>query len=333
MNLIHPNTDPMLVKTITETEYSSVICGYFNKEFPNLKITNGQLLEILAEILLGTKETRFGPLPVPEHQVVIRDIIRKAVEANKPIPVLVPFGGIKANKTGEIDVAEVQAIKRLMTLYEHVQRHYNPGLYFNVRIEDVNAVWLYGDDSRAEIQTYSYALKTLIEILGDDRGIHAVRESDLMTEAEYFRIAQHIQPILFDYIISSEGDSSRLGQGVMFEALVELGWKGVIPYEQRDFYVDRYQRLYPGITRNEALRYLSVYLAGSKARYDLKANAAPNFGFGAIQLNYSQPVPGAPTNMFNNTLYYRTLPMSEARSHMPAWRAKGYLKISESGEV
>jgi hypothetical protein len=25
--------------------------------------------------------------------------------------------------------------------------------------------------------------------------------------------------------------------------------------------------------------------------------------------------------------------MSEARSHMPAWRAKGYLKISESGEV
>lgn len=326
MTMVHTSDQP----------YGEQLIRYFTRELPNiLQPSKKDLLEILTEILIGTKETRYGSVPPPEHLVVIRDVVRKSIEANEPIPVLVPFGGIKANKTGEIDVAEFSAMRRLLSLDECISRYHGPGITANVRIEDINALWLYGQGSRKLIQNYSDNLKTLIQIIRGHSRIFPIKESFLMKESDYTEWAERVKGPMLTYLLNTDGHPNSFGKGTAFDILKELGWNGIVPQEQRDFYIDRYQRLYPGKARHEYIEMMATYFAGSKARYDLKGNAAPRADGveGFIQLNYTQPVPGAPANMFNNTLYYRTIPMSEARTHMPAWRSKGYLKINSQGAI
>lgn len=328
------NHTKMFVKPLIETEYDTCIRNYFHKELPNvLKSSKTELLEILSEILVGTKETRYGPVPVPEHIVVVRDVVRKSIELDAPIPMLVPFGGIKANKTSEIDIAEVAAIKRLTSMDDQIKRYYTPGLQVNIRVEDMGAVWLYGTFLEQTIVDYSKKFMDLTTIVAEGHNIKAVSEWDIMEDLDkYFELSKMYSAMLRDYMFYTEGHEQKLGTGLIFEALVQKGWKGIIPFEQREYYVSRYMNLEPGITRLDALKMLADYLGGAKARYDMNGKANPISEVdGYIQINFIQPVPGVPSTMFNNSLYYRTLNMSDARTHMPAWRSKGYLKIDEKG--
>lgn len=313
--------------------YQSDIARYFSKELPILQPTKSNLLEILSEIIIGSKEVRYGNIPAPEHLVNVRGVIRNAIENDAPIPFLVPFGGIKADKTGDIDVAEFAAIKRLNSLGECVKKYYSQGVVMNVRIEDINALYLYGESSSFAVENYSYNLTQLIRMLRTV-SLMPVAESTILNKADYFIIADANRSPIFHYLVESDLNPSLIGKGDSYQRLVDIGWKGEIPKEQRDFYVNRYEKLYPGKQRHEYLEMMAKYLAGSKARHQMKATAEPKIdGVGFIQLNYTQPVPGAPLTMFNNAIYYRTLPLSEARTHMPAWRSKGYLKINEHGQI
>lgn len=322
----------MITEVLGYSEYSGCINSYFKREFPNpAKTSKTETLEILADIFFGTKETRFGPLPSPESQVAIREVIRYAIEGGLPIPMRIPFGGIKADRTGDIDIAELVAIKRVAALNDAIRMYYPPGIRANILIEDVNAVYLYGKDFTPEITRYSANLSRLVEIIAEKTGIWPVRESHLFTQTQYEEQAEKSYPLLLNYLTSGV-----TGYGTSYDALLASGWKGEIPEEQRAFYRDRYMNLYPGMTYREATEMMARYFAGSKARYDLKKKGNPSeeeYQGKFIQLSFVQPVPGAPENMFSNVLYYRTLPLSEARSHMPAWRSKGYLKIDGKNSV
>lgn len=108
--------------------YEASIRQYFQKELPQIAIQDkNDLLEIIFSVLVGTKETRFGPIPPPEHSVIIRNVIRQAIESEMPIPILVPFGGIKADRSPDIDIAEFSAIRRLVNLNYCVTKYYHPG--------------------------------------------------------------------------------------------------------------------------------------------------------------------------------------------------------------
>lgn len=319
--------------TVKAGVHSNDILKYFLRELPSISINSSDLLEVIYTILIGTKETRYGSIPPPEHLVKIREVIKNAIYHKLSIPILVPFGGIKADKSGHIDVAEFNAIQRLVSLYKCIQKYYTPSIHVNVRIENINAMYLYGVESTDSIVNYSQNLFNLIKILGKDTEIHPTPESTLIDFSQYTEAAGKIYPSLIKFLLAAETD------GDYYTALSELknlGWKGEIPREQREFYIDRYSRLYPGLGMVDYSIMMAKYFAGSKARYDLNANMVPATAKqvgGFIQLNYTQPVPGAPTTMFNNTLYYRTLPLSEARTHMPAWRSKGYLKLDEHGNA
>ena len=78
------------------------------------------------------------------------------------------------------------------------------------------------------------------------------------------------------------------------------------------------------------------YLGGAKARYVLNGRAAPTScieGDPYIGISFVPPIPGAPVSLFSNTLYYRTVPMKDGRTHIAPWRAKGYLEIGDGDEV
>lgn len=70
-------------------------------------------------------------------------------------------------------------------------------------------------------------------------------------------------------------------------------------------------------------------VAGSLARHQLKATGSEeSWGSNFIQLNFAPPAPGTPAAIGDRRVYYRTLPESMTRTHLPAWRARGYLKIN-----
>lgn len=318
----------MNVKLIRDDPYAAVICRYFSMQFPRIiNASDSQLLEILTTIMVGDKNIRYGPVPPPEQLVVIRKIIAHSIELGLPIPVLVPWGGRKLDKAISLDVAEVSALNQLITVNESVRKYYNPGLQINVRIEDLNAEWLYKDHEG--IDDYTLGMVNLITILKGENNITPMLESQMMSNEKYVEVSVRYADLLTDVIVkqmaSPEVDVTTLPS---FQKLLQAGWQGKIPSEQRNYYIDRYKVMEPGKDNLYYAAKLADYFAGSKARYDLNGRGNPTSKVeGFIQINFANAVPGAPVSIFNNTLYYRTVPMKDGRTHIAPWRAKGYLEI------
>lgn len=316
-----------------DCSYKEEIIRYFSKEIPTVVPPNREdLLEILSELLIGTKEQRYGSIPKPEHLVVVRDVIRQSIENSKPIPILIPYGGIKGDMSSNVDVAEFANINRLAALDAVVKKYYSIGLIANIRVEDTGAMYLYaGAVSNKTVSEYADKLVKLVRMVTPNSRIIAIPESSMMDLKTYTHESDRWAEAIFNYLHETHNKPELLGKSPSFDLMERGGWKGVIPFEQREHYISRYKALYPGQQESAYWMMLAQYLGGSKVRYEMKGTLAPADRF--IQISFVQPIPGTPANMFNNTLYHRTLPLSEARTHMPAWRSKGYLKIDSHGGI
>jgi hypothetical protein len=321
------------MKVMSKGEYNEVINRYFHNGFPKVATVKGEdVVDILTSVLVGSKETRYGPSPKAEGLVTVRKTIRSAVEMGLPIPILIPWGGRKMDKNLSLDVAEVSALKQLLCIDEQVKKFYAPGLLMNIRIEDVNARWLYKEDEG--IDDYSGGMVDLIELLSGDSLMFGIRESSLMDLDLYMQISEEYAELLAK-VITAQMAMPSLDVNTIpeYTELVKRGWQGLIPDEQRSYYLDRYVRMDPDGSIDSHISKLADYFAGSKTRYDLKGKANPETPVGSfIQINFSPKVPGAPNSLFNNTLYYRTVPESSGRTHVAPWRGKGYLELLD-GDV
>lgn len=318
------------IKIVDNGEYGEIICRFLQSNLHKVvKVEGNDLWEILSDILIGTKETRFGPRPTPENAVVIRSVVKKATDMALPIPILIPWGGRKMDKNLSLDVAELSALRQLLHVDEMVKKFYAPGLIMRIRIEDINARWLYKENEG--IDDYSSSLQSLIRLIKGDSKILGVRESEVMNLDEYMTLAEEYSELLSKAIWAMEEfPDMDIMQIPEYVTLLEKGWKGDIPKHQRDYYLDRYKRLYPGKEKEEYYSMLADYFAGSKVRYDLNGRCAPMTRVkDFIQINFAHPVPGAPRSIFSNTLYYRTVPESMGRTHIAPWRAKGFLEIMD----
>jgi len=317
--------------TYSDDPYAGTIRSFLVSEFPKLAATKGDALEAVSSILIGTNNTRYGPVPPPETLVSVRAIVRDSIEKGAPIPVLIPWGGRKTDPTSSIDIAEVMSLRVMEALHRRVQEFHPAGLTINVRLEDLGAWYIYANEggaSRASSIAYTEDFQKLAFVLGLTKFIHPIAESSLMDERAYFDRSNVIAATIYGYLMSSEGrPAEEWSKLVQYEALVGHGWKGLIPREQRDYYLNRYARLYPGDGREKNTARLADYLAGSLVRYQMGGSAAP--AKESILISFVPPVPGAPDRPGTPRLYYRTLPASAARTHIPAWRGKGYLKIGE----
>lgn len=312
-------------------EYAELICRYFQAGFPKVvSINKDNLLEILTTVVIGTKDLRYGPIPKIENQYTIRQTLAKAIEMGEPIPMLVPWGGKKMDSSLSIDVAEVSGLRQLIYLDETVKRFYKPGLLIHIRIEDTGALWLYRNhDVEDAVERYSSDFSNLVKVLRGDSLIFPIRESLLMDKDTYFAASKMYSDLL-DGFINTQLELKGLDVETIpeYKELKAKGWKGEIPEEQRDHYISMYKKLYPGLSTAEYITLLADYLGGAKARYDLKGRGEPDSPVGSfIQGTFVPPIPGAPKTMFNNTLYYRTVPETWGRTHLAPWRGKGYLSI------
>ncbi|MES2133557.1 MAG: hypothetical protein V4506_14505 [Bacteroidota bacterium] len=318
----------MKIQTVNPSGYGALICSYFETHFPKItKPSSDNLLEILSTLIIGTKENRYGPTPKPEYQVEIRKVILGAIAADEPIPFLIPWGGRKAHGYDSIDVAEVSALRQVINLDEAIKMFYPKGLRANIRVEDTGALWLYQGEDENAVERYTNDFKKLVHILKGDTILLPIAESALVDKSQYFENSRFNSDVIYNYIEESDF-TGKIGFGESYFQLEKIGWKGEIPFEQRNHYRSMYKRINPELTDQNANRMLADYLGAAKARVELNGTAKPKSNYGYIQLSFTPPVPGSPASISSTNVYWRTVPLSQGATHISPWRAKGYLAIA-----
>jgi hypothetical protein len=310
---------------------SDIIAAFVRKEFP--EVLNEQPESILDGVMaemIGTRQVRLAGRPTPESEVAMRDVVRKCVQQGHPIPVLVVSDPKKPIIGESIDIAELSALKMLECLNRRVKVYFPPGITVRIRLEDSTGCYLEEGvvGLHETMERYIGDFCTLTRVLGYDF-IEPVREQTLMS-AEQLRIAaDKIFPLLMAYLVESDPLPDDQWQSLgSWKQLAEIGWQGSIPREMRKYYHERYQNLFPEYDESKRLAVTAKYLAGTLARYQLKATGVASSWPGFFQINFAPPVPGIPESLVSTRLYYRTVPLGHTRRHLPFWRAKGFLKLN-----
>lgn len=315
-----------------DSPYGSLICNYFQSEFPQVaRPSKSQLVDILTDIIVGDKNLRQGAMPSPEILVNIRSVIREAVDKRLSIPVLIPWGGRKTEGKYNLDIAEVSAIKQVVNVDQAVKAFYEPGLQVNINVEDIGAMWLYRDEDAVygDVREYTADFYNMVMIVRGSSNINPIAESSLGTVSEYFNLSTEYSQLLYPVLLQLQAGAD-LFSITEFRKLEQKGWVGDLSKEQRDYYIGRYIHLY-GVTEAKAMQMLADYFAGAKARYDLKMKAIPVSDVkGYIKGSFTHPIPSGPNQLFGTTVDWRTIPTNKARTHIAPWRGKGYLKINRN---
>jgi hypothetical protein len=214
-----------------------------------------------------------------------------------------------------------------MELHRKVQNVHAPGMLVNLGIEDLGGEYLWKDEGDAVFQAsrrYVSDLVRLVSILGLRSVIDAVPESELTTPNIFNQAADDIYDPLLTALISP-GDTNAM------QILRDQGWKGYLPAPMVAFYMERYVTLYPHLTEMGRLRKLARYLAQSFARYRVGAKVKyKQWDNQYIHIDFAVPIPGMPAALAGRRIFLRTLPTRYSRTHLPPWRAKGYMLITQT---
>lgn len=288
--------------------YGDIVARFFYEAVPTLPASPAVKFEAISAAVFGGKQRRYGPMPSPEAQVGIRDIIRRS---NSYLTFLVPWASSKQKAGDKLDVLEFAALRQLACMRDELSR-LGVRSHFVIRSDDHTDRWLFGDSRLADIGEYSLTLDALIRaVLPESQLVH---ESDIVTWAEFNETASNVLP-MFYRVLSGLSPAHDL---------LKIGWKGTISQEQRDYYYAAYEVYYPG---DDPVKHLSRYFASTLARVQTKANATPSGDH--IQISFTKPVPGNP--VVGNRLYFRTLPERYTHHHSVPWGTKGYMQVSPDG--
>jgi len=312
---------------------SELITDFFRVEFPDLVGGNIEgLVALITGKMIGSRNYRLAGAPTPESEVAIRDVIRIAVESNRPIPVLIVCGPKKPVNGESIDVAELSALRILACVQRQVQEFYPAGLDIRLRLENSTGFILEGTDTAIvdSMAKYISDISALIRILGYDTFIKPIIESDIVPIDVFGKMANDLIPYFFDYLKeSSIAPVHEWTSLESFKSLQQFGWNGIIPPEMREYYHHRYSILFPEYTAIQRLEAIAKYFASTLARYKVNGiGDDPAWNKKFIQINFAPPVLGDSSARTATRLYYRTVPLSHTKKHLPFWRAKGYLKLN-----
>lgn len=300
--------------------YGDAVLRFFYEAVPTLPVPPEVKFEAISAAVFGSKQRRYGPMPVPEVQVGVRDILRDAIDKRGGVlDVFAPWGASKQGDGDPLDVLEFMAMKQLACMREELAR-FGVRLVFHFRLEDLTDRWLFSDGPVAKIEArrdqitkYVGDFKALAGWVLPDAQIRT--EGDFVGWHEFRDTAERYTSMFYRVIRGAAGP----------ETLEPIGWKGGIPQSQRDYYLQTYQHLYPG---QDHEKILARYFAAAMARGKLGAVALPTDPF--VFVTFAHPVPNDPVR--KNRLYFRTLPERYTHQHFSPWLAKGYLRVTPDGQ-
>ena len=254
---------------------------------------------IVAEII-GTKQRRFGPMPSPEVQVGIREVVR---QSGDHIRFFLPWACRKQDANKKFDLLEFYALKQLLCLREGLKRMgVESKFYF--RLEDLTDLWLFNADTG--VNEYARAFDGVVSKMLPGSIVNL--ESDFTSYTLWHDKATEYKQEFLQYF--AHGREPDLP-----------GWQPMPP-EQLQYYRDLNQKLYP---QANAAEKMADYFAAVLARKTLNAVGHPSGPF--IFITFAHPVPGNPIQP--NRLFYRTLPERFTNKHVSPWMTSGYFRIKD----
>lgn len=320
-----------LIVETQESQYKKIIEQFIGFHNPCLHINAESVLEAVMKEIIASQNLRYGPAPSIESQYFIREIVRKSIKLDKPIPFLVPSGP-KKTETGEsIDIAELSVITIINDLNERIKTHYKPGTDVVIRLEDLTGFELEPDFVH-DIEKYCYDFSNLVSIMGFTQ-IHPMLESTMTGANSFSRLVNEYVPLFNTYLLNTRSVPDELKQNdEVYKQLAALGWVGIISTEQRTQYFLKYAKLYPGISFEETVLLMSKYFACSLARkiLGMKGDLQDWKETGFVEMSFLPPVEG-----YNHTarIYYRNVELNNSKRHIAYWRAKGFLKIGNDNSI
>lgn len=317
--------------------YAHLIHGALIQSFPtSFQKSKKDVVDAVSTEILATNQIRFGPLPSIENQAAIRAVVRKHVETDTPIPVLVPWGSKKPVNSSSVDVAEIFALKTLNCLHKRISEHYSHGVDMRIRVEDLSGFFLFKDEGNIGLDASEKYVRDFVSLtsLFNFPFVEVFLETQHSSLDTFVTEVHKTLPSMIEYIRKSDEIGIDAAQQLpCWSVLKSHGWHGEIPIEQRDYYRSRYAKIYQSSIEDQTAK-LAEYLSSSLARYRLELTGArKEWGRNFIQINFANPVPGFPDSLGSTRSNYRTVPMKYTRDHIPPWRAKGYYKIHEDNTI
>jgi hypothetical protein len=302
----------------SDDPYLGTILQMMELEFPGA--VNGDkkvMFEAVVSELIGTKQQRYGPMPDPEGLVEIRAVVRKAMDAGAPIPILIPWGASKQGE-GSVDIADVMALKQLECLERRVCAHYKPGVDIRIRLENLTDESMFGDDWIPKTDLYVRDFQKLHKTLMFGGGSAIWREDFLMNSSDFRRAVATYSPIILEAMNRSSAVRGDWIRGHIPE------WHGNLDDEILDFYLNAYDRFYPKETTTEKMIRLSKYFGGAITRFILGGTGADKtWGKDYLTLSFT----GIPWGKNGKRIFYRTIPSRYTNQHRAPWIGKGYVRI------
>ena len=310
--------------------YTELVENFLHKMAPVTTSDKAQFEAVVAAVF-GTKQRRFGPMPDPEVQVAIRQIINTGSSlvpyGDNHIHFFIPWGSRKLGNESPLDTMEFMALQQLYCLQQELVQ-LGVSSHFTFRLEDTTDLWLFGSgevydpanaSTKRQSVEYMANFRALANKILKGPNVTAITESQLVTEAEFIAHASKVAPVFYKFL---RGEST-------LDTLREIGWKGKMPQEQLEYYRNSvYGAYWPGQGRDSNWE-MSKYFSATLSRVQLGATAVPAEKHIAIAFNH--PVPGSPTG--GSRVYYRSIPQRFTNLHRAPWNSKGYVEIHEDNSV
>lgn len=294
--------------------YKDLIETFMHRQVP-ISTNPAAKFEALVATVFGTKQRRFGPMPSPEIQVVVRDVIRASGDK---LTFFLPWGSRKQADGQGLDVMEFMAMQQLYCLkHELLQQGIKSEYHF--RLEDLTDGFLFYDHEGSQQQSLDYMVKFAAlskRVLGD---VVLHQESLSATTTEFSELTQKYALVFFDYIAGRKTAA----------ALKEIGWTGTLPAEQQEYYLSAYRGYWPNKPLTDLQWEMAKYFGATLARVKLGATGAPKEPH--LLIAFTHPVPGNPVS--KTRLHYRTIPQRFTNNHRSPWIGKGYFEIAEDNSV
>ena len=206
------------------------------KEHKN-SLSPKEAAKAIADIFLSSSVRMKGPLPPDDEYAEMQSRLELTTQTGEPIPALVQSGGSKTFgycPYPDPDLAEFLALEQLVRINNMVRAVYKPGLKIRYMIADTYYSYVYGYDDTVE--PYRTGIENLFRALdlATNHNITPIRYSTLVQAFGEDKIKERCEEnckLLQEYWDTGSQRS--------FQNLVDAGWKGKLPEEQREFFMQK----------------------------------------------------------------------------------------------
>jgi hypothetical protein len=286
-------------------------------------------------MLIGTKKTRLGPRPCEEHFDYLEGIVNRYVAADIPIELITMWGGQKGYGVCDgffsAEIMDVMAMRRFAAVNAMVQQLHRPGIHVRVVWEDLTEMVMSHCGTlnvSNHVHTYREHLVALMNAMGINY-VDIVCETTLLCQqgvsiSGFLSDVCRYSAAMYDYWQASRlTPTSEWEQLSEYTTLRSLGWTGIIPQEQREYYIQRAKTENPLSDTDEHIKGICTYFAIALARYQHKMlRATANDANGAIppiKMSFVPYPPGTPHAMSKGRVELKVKDGKGSNKTIPPW--------------